>query len=180
MAIVTTIDNAYQLQQLFNEYDRGDHFSYEGYKALYDYLDQLSDSDGEDYHVDVIDFCCYFTEYGDWAEVYEQYGYSYDNNDLDWYDIDQNDFIKWVKDRTNAIECYDSEDKLCGVIVENILIGGMMLYILQVTINGISAPIASSTSRQNVEWLFNTLKTLKQLGVLKIDAIEIEEEETRK
>lgn len=118
MAIVTTIDNAYQLQQLFNEYDRGDQFSYEGYKALFDYFNQLSYSMDKDYYLDVVGICCDFTEYGDWAEVYEQYGYSYDNSDPDWDDIDQDDFIEWVKDRTNTLECYDSEDKLCGVIVE--------------------------------------------------------------
>lgn len=116
--LVTTIDNAYQLEQLFNECGRGNHFSYYGYQAMYDYLDQYSDDIGEDFKVDVIAICCDFTEHKDWEEIYQNYSYSYNNEDESWEDTDQEAFKDWVNDRTIVIECTDYKDTVCGVIIQ--------------------------------------------------------------
>ena len=40
-----------------------DYYSYEGYKALYEYLTDLSEDLGQPYELDVIAICCDFTEY---------------------------------------------------------------------------------------------------------------------
>lgn len=116
--LVTTIDNGYQLEQLFNECGRGDHFSYEGYNALYDYLDQLSDDIGEDFKIDVIALCCDFTEYSDWEEIFQNYSYSYNNESETWENINQDDFKEWVQDRTQVIEVFDYKNCLTGVIIQ--------------------------------------------------------------
>lgn len=118
MALVTTIDNSYQLEQLFNECGRGNHFSYYGYQALYDYLDQFSDDIGEDFKVDVIALCCDFTEYEDWESLYKEYTYSYNNEEETWEDTDQEEFKQWVYDNTQVIECFDWQDNLAGVIIQ--------------------------------------------------------------
>lgn len=118
MAVTTTIDNGYQLEQLFRECDRGDHFSYEGYNALYDYLDELSEDMGEDFHVDVIALCCDFTEYESWEALYNEYTYSYNNEEESWEDTDHGQFMDWVYDRTTVIEAKDYKGSLVGVIVQ--------------------------------------------------------------
>lgn len=47
----------------FQEMDRGDNFTYEGKRALYDYLTSLEDDTGEPVELDVIAFCCEFSEW---------------------------------------------------------------------------------------------------------------------
>jgi len=46
----------------FRKYDRYDSFSYEGYEVLFDYLEELEESCGEEWELDVITMCC------DWSE----------------------------------------------------------------------------------------------------------------
>lgn len=82
----------------FEKYGRRDQFSYEGKKALYNYLNQLSDDIDEPIELEVIGLCCDFTEY----ETLEDFNYYY-NLDLNSIDdieeyttvipIDENSFI---------------------------------------------------------------------------------------
>lgn len=120
--LVTTIDNAYQLEQLFRECGRTDHFSYEGFKALYDYLGELSDCTREDFKVDVIALCGDFTEYESWEELYNNYSYSYNNESKTFEELEEqgelDDFKEWVQDRTTVIECTDYKNDLVGVIIQ--------------------------------------------------------------
>ena len=59
----------------FKRYGREDQFSYEGKKALFDYLNDLSDDIGEPIELDVIGLCCDFTEYESLQEFNDNYGY---------------------------------------------------------------------------------------------------------
>ena len=97
---MTTIDNGYQLEQLFKECGRENYFSYEGFNALYDYLDEYSDEVGEDFKVDVIALCCDFTEYSGWEELYNNYSYSYNNESKTFEELEEDkelsDFMEWV------------------------------------------------------------------------------------
>lgn len=121
--LVTTIDNGYQLEQLFKECGRENHFSYEGFNALYDYLNEYSDSVGEDFKVDVIALCCDFTEYSDWEEIYNNYSYSYNNKSKTFEELKEDnelsDFMEWVQDRTIVIEVTDYKNNVVGIIIQN-------------------------------------------------------------
>ncbi len=74
---------------------RPDNFNYDGQKALYEYLENLSDDMGEPVELDVIALCC------DWqqmtlGEIKEQYnipGYA--------------DVLDWLNDRTIVIRVDD-------------------------------------------------------------------------
>lgn len=120
--LVTTIDNAHQFEQLFREYGREDHFSYEGFKALYDYLEEFSECIGENYKIDVIALCCDFTEYESWEKIYNDYSYSYNNESKTFEELEEedelDDFKEWVQDRTTVIECTDYEDNVVGIIIQ--------------------------------------------------------------
>ena len=120
--LVTTIDNAYQLEQLFREYEREDHFSHEGFKALYDYLEEFSECTEEDFKIDVIALCCDFTEYESWEEIYNDYSYSYNNKSKTFEELEEegelDDFKEWVQDRTTVIECTDYKNNVVGIIIQ--------------------------------------------------------------
>ena len=65
----------------FRRYGREDQFSYEGKKALFDYLEELSEDMGEPIELDVIAICCDFTEYSSLEEFNNDYSYSIGNID---------------------------------------------------------------------------------------------------
>lgn len=60
----------------FIKYNREDQFSYEGKKALYNYLNDLGEDLGEPIELDVISICCDFTEYETLEQFNADYGYS--------------------------------------------------------------------------------------------------------
>ena len=60
----------------FRNYGREDQFSYEGKKALYDYLNDLSEDLGEPLELDIIGICCDFTEYSNLEEFSNDYSYT--------------------------------------------------------------------------------------------------------
>lgn len=68
----------------FKKYNREDAFTYQGKKALYNYLNDLSDDIGEPIELDIIGLCCEFTEYSNLEEFNKDYGYSIDDiEDID-------------------------------------------------------------------------------------------------
>ena len=69
----------------FRAYDRLDNFSYEGARALFDYLEEIEQSCGEEIELDVIALCCDYSE----ASV-EQIA---DGYNLDLTDNDCNDTL---------------------------------------------------------------------------------------
>lgn len=57
-----TITNVYQFRDAFNLCGRGKQFSYEGLASLWEYLEQYEEDTGEELELDVIAFCCDFSE----------------------------------------------------------------------------------------------------------------------
>tara|TARA_R110000824_G_scaffold41168_1_gene122709 strand:- start:680 stop:982 length:303 start_codon:yes stop_codon:yes gene_type:complete len=56
-----------------------DAFSYEGLKALYDYLEDYEDSTGEQIELDVIGLCCEYSEYDSLKDFQEDYSEDYES-----------------------------------------------------------------------------------------------------
>ena len=48
-------------------------FSYEGKRALFDYLEEYSESTGEDIELDIIALCCDYTEYDSLEDLQASY-----------------------------------------------------------------------------------------------------------
>ena len=65
--------NEYEFRQAFKDMDR-DYYSYDGYEALYEFLDEIYSSDDKGYELDVIGICGDFTEYDDLKEFQKEYG----------------------------------------------------------------------------------------------------------
>ncbi len=82
----------------FKEYGRGDSFSYEGKKALFEYLNELGDDIGEPIELDIIGICCEFSEFKNLKEFNNYYNYDLDSiEDIYYYTIvipiDEKSFI---------------------------------------------------------------------------------------
>ena len=93
-----------QFTDAFTSYGRDDQFSYDGLKALFDYLEDLAEDCGTDFELDVIALCCEFSEYSDMEELRGVY------DDLP---EDESDAEDWLQDRTSVIT-FDG-----GVIIQD-------------------------------------------------------------
>lgn len=73
MCIMKTTVSKSDFRDAFQTMGRGDNFSYDGLGALYDFIEQLDDDCGNESELDVIAYCCEFTEYGDLDEFRSNY-----------------------------------------------------------------------------------------------------------
>ena len=92
----------YQFTDWFMKH-RPNNFSYEGTKALFDYLEDLEDSIGEKIEFDPIAFCCEYSEYDNIEECLKEY------DNLEIKTIDD------LRDHTQVIEVEDSK----AIIIQN-------------------------------------------------------------
>jgi len=98
---------------------RKDNFSYEGLRALYDYLTQLEDDLGEELDFDIIAFCCDYSEYESVEEYLKDYNTDIDKEDyVNKDDDDLEGYYQAVKDeirdKTTLIEIEDKEGFIIG------------------------------------------------------------------
>jgi len=70
----------YEFQRDFQDI-RPDNFSYDGLRALFDYLEDLSEDCGTEIELDVIAICCEFSEYGTATEAAKNYDFAPDEDD---------------------------------------------------------------------------------------------------
>jgi len=95
----------------FERKDRGDQFSYNGLRALFDYLEEDSGLGERGYELDVVGLCCDWTEHASAAEAAEENGWSADE-DAD-EEAAEDAALEWLHDHTTVIE-FDG-----GVIIAN-------------------------------------------------------------
>ncbi|KKM76414.1 hypothetical protein LCGC14_1380290 [marine sediment metagenome] len=65
--------NFSQFCDAFRGMNRDNNFSYDGKRALFDYIEEYEEGTGEDTELDIIALCCEFTEYENLAELQENY-----------------------------------------------------------------------------------------------------------
>jgi hypothetical protein len=53
---------------------REENFSYEGRKALFNYLEEYEEDSGEEIELDVVALCCEFSEFDDVPDFIDNYG----------------------------------------------------------------------------------------------------------
>jgi len=89
--------NMYDFERAFKNFER-DNFSYDGLKALFEYLEEYGDGMGEEVELDVIALCCEYAEYDSLSEYNDDYGTKYSEidaiqDDTTLIKIDDNSFI---------------------------------------------------------------------------------------
>jgi hypothetical protein len=109
-------------QFLDNWYEsRKNQFSYEGKKALFEYLENYEEETGEQIEFDCIALCCDYTEYKNAMEAAQEYGYEevvdlepHGSVDLlEVAELEEKQAKEWLQDRTQVIE-FDG-----GIIIQN-------------------------------------------------------------
>ena len=90
--------NMYDFERAFKNFERMNNFSYDGLKALFEYLEDYEEDTGEEIELDVIALCCDYTEYDSLNEYNSDYGTKYSEIDAiqDYttlIKIDDNSFI---------------------------------------------------------------------------------------
>ena len=110
--------NFHAFQDGFRDYDREENFSYDGLKALFDYLEQLEEDIGGEIEFDVIALYCDYTEYetadeaaGNYFE-FEGMSFDEDGNELETAEEVEAKALQFLQDRTQVI-CFDS-----GLIIQ--------------------------------------------------------------
>jgi hypothetical protein len=71
--------NFYDFQKAFQDL-RPNNFSYQGLRALFEYLEDIEDTHNEEMEFDVIALCCDFTEYANEEEYARDYSDDLEDN----------------------------------------------------------------------------------------------------
>ncbi len=79
--------------------NRRDNFSYKGLKTLFDYLEEVEASTGEELKLDPIALCCEYTEYKDIEELKQNY-----TNIKDLEELEENTFVLMIDDESFIIQ----------------------------------------------------------------------------
>tara|TARA_R110002167_G_scaffold209160_1_gene413090 strand:+ start:769 stop:1071 length:303 start_codon:yes stop_codon:yes gene_type:complete len=65
--------NFYDFERAFVSDTYKNQFTYEGKKALFEYLEEYEDSTGDQIELDVVALCCEYTEYDSIADFWLEY-----------------------------------------------------------------------------------------------------------
>lgn len=107
MTIIKTV-NFSSFCDAFIKADREKNFSYKGKRALFDYLENVSEDCGISFELDAIALCCEYDE-GDYSEI--AHNYRIDLSDCE----DEDDKIQAVRDHLENESLIVNEDD--GVFV---------------------------------------------------------------
>ena len=91
----TTV-SIYDFRDAFHRMERGTSFSYDGFRVLFEFLEEYEESCGVEVELDVIALCCEFNESTP-DEIAEDYGYELEGDDDD---EKRENLIDWLNDRT--------------------------------------------------------------------------------
>ena len=92
--------NQYGFERAFAEMGRENSYSYEGKKALFEYIEQYEDDTGKELELDVIALCGEFTEYKDLKEFQDNYGKEYKTLE----DIEEETTVIPINDKSFIIQ----------------------------------------------------------------------------
>ena len=101
-----------QFYDAFTDHNRLDNFSYEGLKALYEWIEDLDDSCGTETELDVIALCCEFTEYDNALNAANECS-SFDATPEDDEEDNEVEALEYLQDHTRVIT-FDS-----GIIIQD-------------------------------------------------------------
>lgn len=86
----------------WRKHGRNDSFSYEGKRALFDWIEQIDEQCGTETELDVVELDCYFSEHGSALEAISNHGYDYEPEGDDDEEKEE-DAAEWLEERTDLI-----------------------------------------------------------------------------
>ena len=97
----------------FFKSERKDQFSYNGKKALFEYIESLEQDTGDEMELDVVGLCCDFTEYENALEAAKNYsGFFTSEQDLSEGEQERQ-ALEFLSDRTTIMHFEN------GIIIQN-------------------------------------------------------------
>lgn len=111
MAMINTI-NPSDLYHMACRMDRGHNFGYNGWRAIGEYLEELSDGIGEDVEVDIIAICCDYSMVEDVSDWWKEYGVYSDIDSDEWEEMDDDEKLEairdYLQDNTSVVICEEN------------------------------------------------------------------------
>lgn len=94
----------------FKRFDdiRPNQFSRKGLTILFNYLEMLEDSIGEEIELDVIALCCTYVEYENKTELMQDCDYLFRGTLGELMDLSNDEIIEILEDKTDVI-CFDED-----------------------------------------------------------------------
>lgn len=114
MALIQTV-NPSDLYHFACRIGRGDSFGYDGWNAIGEYLENLSEDTGEDYEVDIVGICCDYSMAESASDWWKEYGVYSDIHSEEWENMDD-------EEKLEAIENYLQEKTSVVICEENLII----------------------------------------------------------
>ena len=114
MALIETISSS-DLYNMACRMDRGHNFGYDGWLAIGDYLEQLSEDTGENIEVDIVGICCDYSMSEDVNDWWKEYGVYSEIDSDEWEEMDD-------AEKLEAIENYLNENTSVVICEENLII----------------------------------------------------------
>lgn len=98
----------------FRDMNRDNNFSYEGKKALFDYLEALEEDTDTEIELDIIALCCEYSEYEDMEEFLKDYSNTLIKTDRDDFEKDDEEgykeaLLEELEEHTTVIKIDDDK-----------------------------------------------------------------------
>ena len=108
MALIEKISSS-DLYHMACRMDRGDNFGYNGWNAIGEYLEELSDDTGEDYEVDIVGICCDYSMSESVDDFWNEYGKYSSIDPEEWEEMDEEEKLEaieeYLQDNTSIVCC---------------------------------------------------------------------------
>ena len=117
MALIQTVDSS-DLYHLACRMGRGNNFGYNGWRAIGDHLESLSDDTGENIEIDIISICCEYSMAESAEDAYMQYDHLHGVDlpeEEEWEDMDD-------EEKLEAIENYLQENTAMVICEDDLII----------------------------------------------------------
>jgi hypothetical protein len=113
MALIQTVDSS-ELYHMACKMGRGDNFSYNGWQAIGDYLEEISNNTGEDMEVDIIAICCEYAMAESVEDAFMQFDHEH-GIDLptmeEWQELDEEEKLETIEEflqhESSVVICED-------------------------------------------------------------------------
>ena len=111
MALIEKISSS-DLYHMACRMDRGAQFGYNGWNAIGDYLENLSDDIGEDVEVDIVAICCEYSMSDSVDDFWNEYGKYSSIDPEEWEEMDEEEKLGAIEEylqNNTSIVCCDED-----------------------------------------------------------------------
>lgn len=110
MALIKKFDSS-DLYDIALQGGRGEDFGPEGWNAIGEYLEQLSEGIGEDIEVDIVGICCDYSSADSAEDWWQEHGEYSSIDPTEWEEMDEDEKLQaiedYLNDRTSVVVCED-------------------------------------------------------------------------